>query len=285
MTYFATLPTDLFPLLFLYFSPPELIHILPQAERLSVFKSLFNSSIFWKTLWKRDVSSFVEASNTYQEYMNLFEKENYDSYLVALNWPKSDTNTWRIRPLIDYLTLHGYDILLYPILHNIYDCNAVISEAAYYGHIYIINKMIEKGVTYFDYAARSAIEGGHIDLFYFLFNKIPEKPNCQYYNKIMATAAEHGYKQIVELMLSKGASDYEYTMTMATYNNHIELVNLMLNLGANNYNKTLVISACRGHIDIVKLMLDLGANNYQEAIDDATQMGFNDIIELIKSYM
>ena len=52
------------------------------------------------------------------------------------------------------------------------------------------------------------------------------------------TAASNGYLNIVELMLEKGADDYNEAMTYAAASGHISIVELMLSHGANNFNSS-----------------------------------------------
>lgn len=286
MIYFLALPIDLFPSLFLYFSPTELAFSLHQIETISAFKSLFRSSIFWKTLWKRDISSFIEPfpliADIYAEYMTLFTGDMHERYRQALNWPPNNTETKDIREIIYYLTDKGYDILLYPILHNIYDCNWVISQAAWNAQLPIINKMIEKGVTYYDYAILCAIESGNIDIFHFLFEKNHAKNTIDFCNKIMSYAARYNYMNIIELMLQKGANAYDWALNSAVCGGNIDVVNLMLELGATDYNNALVNAVVHGNINCIKLMLDKGADDFERTLIHCTDPT---IMNLVKSYM
>ena len=64
----------------------------------------------------------------------------------------------------------------------------------------------------------------------------------------------------------------------------MNLIDLMLSLGATDYNSSMAGAAASGHIDIVDKMLKLGANNYQSAINEATFINRSDIVSLIQSY-
>ena len=48
------------------------------------------------------------------------------------------------------------------------------------------------------------------------------------YNERMVEAAQNGHLEIVQLMLDKGATDYDSVMNVAAQNGHLEIVQLML---------------------------------------------------------
>src|SRR5581483_8901604 len=72
--YFDLLPSELVDLLFLYFTSYELLIVLPEIEKLPNFSHLFSSKIFWKQLWRRDISLFLPVpENTYEKYIGIFQ--------------------------------------------------------------------------------------------------------------------------------------------------------------------------------------------------------------------
>ena len=52
----------------------------------------------------------------------------------------------------------------------------------------------------------------------------------------METAALNGHLNIVELMLEKGADDFNEAMAMAAISGQVHIVRLMLDCGADDYN-------------------------------------------------
>ena len=101
----------------------------------------------------------------------------------------------------------------------------------------------------------------------------------------MTNAARGGHLDIVRLMLSRGANNYNEAMTRAALRGHLEIVRLMLDQGADAYNEAMTSAALRGHLEIVRLMLDQGANNYNEAMTYAYLYRHINVVELIRERM
>ena len=84
LSYISCLPTELLAPLFLYFTSDELYHVLPQVEQLSEFNRLFTLQVFWKELWKRDVSSVVPVpSDPYRKYIEILEYMNESRFNIS----------------------------------------------------------------------------------------------------------------------------------------------------------------------------------------------------------
>ena len=81
-------------------------------------------------------------------------------------------------------------------------------------------------------------------------------------------------------MLELGVNNFNVTMVRAALRGHQNIVELMLEKGATNYNHAISISFY-GHESIVRLMLDRGANNYNGAITEAASQGHQNIVRLI----
>jgi len=87
--------------------------------------------------------------------------------------------------------------------------------------------------------------------------------------------------EIVKLMISKGANNWNGGMFSACHNNHTDIVQLMISKGANNLDWGL-FGACKGgHIDLVNMMLQKGANDWNLGLIGACQGGHLDIIKLM----
>ena len=85
----------------------------------------------------------------------------------------------------------------------------------------------------------------------------------------------------------------------------MNIVVLMISKGANDYNEAMIHAAGGGHMDsgyffefsfltkpqnlkiplLVKLMIDLGANNYDEAMKWAKSAEYMNIVNLLETYM
>jgi ankyrin repeat protein len=95
-------------------------------------------------------------------------------------------------------------------------------------------------------------------------------------------AAKYGYEKLAELMLKKGAADYNCAMHHAAENGYRDIVVLMLEKGASDYNWAMLNAAMGGHRDIVVLMLEKGATNYDLVIEIALEQDRMDIADLIQ---
>ncbi len=104
-----------------------------------------------------------------------------------------------------------------------------------------------------------------------LIRSIIRKYNSYDKDFIMINASRYGHMEIVELMLDKGADNYDEAMANAASGGHMEIVELMLRLGATDYNWAMTAAASGGHMEIVQLMLQKGATNYDEAIKIADE--------------
>jgi len=83
---------------------------------------------------------------------------------------------------------------------------------------------------------------------------------------------EIGHKEIVELLISKGANNWNEGLDGACFGGNKEIVELLISKGANNWNEALC-SACEGrNKEIAILMITKGATkswqtNYKEPLD------------------
>ena len=113
-------------------------------------------------------------------------------------------------------------------------------------------------------------------------------------NYVVPNAAREGSKEILEMILYFGRinthkpclclSDYTYhdwAMMMTAGEGHIDIVQMMLDRGATNYNDTMKKAAEGGHIKIVEMMLKKGADKYNDSIEAAIQGKHQEITELI----
>lgn len=267
--YFALLPTELLILLMLYFNSYELLVILPQLELLPEFLPIFSSSIFWRKIWRRDISSFVDPpDNAYEKYIEIFIQLNSLSRVTKFVY-------------IPYLASNGYDILLKPLLvgsRENYDI--AMKEAAQGGHIKLVDYTLTKGANNYNQTMSEAARDGHIDIV-----KLMIQNGATDYNQALVSAARGGHVDIVKLMLKKGANAYNRALTQgALYNVNIDIVNLLIEKGANDYNGALINGAFSGNFAVVKLMLEKGADAYRQAMINAMANNHIDIVNLLKLY-
>lgn len=264
--YLSRLPTDLFTPLFLNFSSDELLHIIPQLKGIWDF----NSKLFWKTIWRRDISSFTDPP--------IDSEQTWTNYQVIYNILRSNTDE-----KIKYLVTNGCDILVYPLMRNIHmkDCCYMMRYAAEAGHGTMVNRLIELGANNYNYALLAAVSAGRVNIVKLLISK-----GATNYNQALVSAASTGTIEIVKLMLELGATSYNAAMEYAAAGGQIKVVELMLHLGANNYNEVMCVAACSGNRDIIELMLQRLAGEaivYNSIIPELSKRGHIDCLKFILS--
>ena len=89
---------------------------------------------------------------------------------------------------------------------------------------------------------------------------------------------------IVQLLLDKGATNYNEGLKGAAEGGRMGIVHLLLDKGAAP-NKGLEGAAYGGHLDIVQLLLDKGATNLDSALKVAENYDYTECAELIRAAM
>ncbi len=120
-----------------------------------------------------------------------------------------------------------------------------------------------------------ACEGKHVELMLQCIDMGVE-PNYGF-----GDVAQSGDMYIVQLLLEKGATDYDSGLQGAAAGGHMDIVQLMLEKGATNYDLGLIRSAGDGHMDIVQLMIEKGATDYDSGLQGAAAGGHMDIVQLM----
>jgi len=64
---------------------------------------------------------------------------------------------------------------------------------------------------------------------------------------------------------------------------HMDIVQLMIQKGATQFNSSMYWAARGGHLNIVQLMIQKGADDFNSAINIATEEKHMDIINYLKS--
>ena len=113
----------------------------------------------------------------------------------------------------------------------------------------------------------------------------------QYKLTVLIMATHNGDKEIVQLLIEKGAdlnakdSEHRTALSYAIYNGHKEIVQLLLNKGADyDITKLLIIAIEEGHNDIVHFLLDKEPDsNIQRhlLLKPALSSGNNEIAQLL----
>lgn len=201
--YFDLLPSELLNLLLLTFNSTELLAIVPKLEKLHGFNHVLMSRTLWRTIWKRDISSFVEPpDNIYGKYQEIFQ-DLYQSFHKYIK--------------IEFLAENGYDQLLLPLLSDHYD--RAMDYAAKGGHIELVKLMLEKGAREYDWALNGAAAGGNIEIVKLMLGK-----GAHDYKRALSNAAAGGHIDIVKLMLEKGADNYALAIRYAKTQEIVDLI-------------------------------------------------------------
>lgn len=208
MSYLSIVPQDLVIPLFCYFSPREIIDIIHKCRNL---KLPYN---FWKTIWKRDISSFIEPP--------MAPNEAYEKYKEIIFW-KYTSDIDRLYTLAE----KGYDVLLYPLLLHVAHYESAIETAAKEGYTEMVKKLLESGKCKYTLIMRYAACKNYIELVKLVINSSADNNDFDY---TMAFSSKTGNMDLIELMLQHGAKSYFSTMRIATANNHRHIVKRMLEL-------------------------------------------------------
>ena len=86
--------------------------------------------------------------------------------------------------------------------------------------------------------------------------------NKYHYNpdKGLEEACLGGHRDLVDVMIEKGAHEWNWGLNRALFGGHRDLVDLMIIKGANDWNRGLSGACEGGHRDLVDLMILKGAD-------------------------
>lgn len=148
-----------------------------------------------------------------------------------------------------------------------------------------------------------ACKSDNIPVVIFIIHRIirPRTFGCLYLNEIlnknyymestvcwdncMTYACKYGYLDIAELMITKGATDFDKGLETACYNNQYEIAKLMLVKGAMNKESCFTHACSRNYIEIAKLIVMHGysVDDADTCLECACSCGNLEIVELIFS--
>ena len=126
------------------------------------------------------------------------------------------------------------------------------------------------------------------------YNQVPFKDNDLYgsgdYHLIVKlkrkyislhTACRSGNIDVANLMISRGANDWNGGLSGACKGGHLELAKLMISKGANNWNWGLRGACEGGHLELAKLMISHGANDWNWGLRGACGGGHLELVNLM----
>ena len=183
------------------------------------------------------------------------------------------------------------ELILAGIFDGIYKDNIPLVHAIYLRDYDLVKRLVEKGITralFTDNTNQIMMAGeiGHSDIIKLLLDVRPQdinhKDNCG--ATALTYAAFHGHKEIVELLLNKGANidnkdnNGSTALTKVAFHGHKEIVKLLLDKGPNINEKdndgstALTKAAFHGHKEIVELLLDRGVDTNEKDNDGSTAL-------------
>jgi hypothetical protein len=127
-----------------------------------------------------------------------------------------------------------------------------------------------------NYGLHGACEGGPLELVDILIEK-----GATDWNNGLRGACKGGDPEIVRLMMERGADDWGDGVYKACQEGHLELVKLMIEKCANCWNYGLQGACEGGHLELVKLMIEKGANDWNRGLYTACRGGDFDIVKLM----
>lgn len=203
------------------------------------------------------------------------------------------------------------DFALVKSLTGIQNWNSGLCGACKGGHLDIVKFAILKGADDWQTAFLDACVGGNLDVVKLVIFESENTKDNQLVldlNRGFYYACTHGSSnmQMINLLISKGANNWNYGLAGACNGVDMDLVQLMISKGANDWNLGLA-EVCDGKyksdksdksdrsdksdkilqnttgLDIVRLMISKGANNLEFAVSSARFGGNLEILKLMIS--
>lgn len=136
---------------------------------INVFEKLFSGKIFWRQLWKRDISSFIlppETNVSFQEYISIY------------NQVKTIT-MYDVTKCIIYFAENGYDTLIYKLMDGLLSNEYtviipyVLAYAAKNGHKSMVFSVLKNQLSKsdYDFALRAAASGNQLEMMQLMLDK------------------------------------------------------------------------------------------------------------------
>lgn len=182
----------------LHIDKHQLVSLLP---KLDDFNRLFSSTMFWKKIWRRDISSYVEVpSDPYRKYVDIIADLFYIKSLIG----------------------NGYDQAVYASLKNQNDYNFTLVIASAEGQTPIVKYVLSKGANHLNTALSYAVRYNYTDIVNLLIDA-----GATDFNNALVNAAEAGNMELVKKFLKLGANNYAEAIVGAQYGNNQEVISVI----------------------------------------------------------
>lgn len=161
-----------------------------------------------------------------------------------------------------------------------YFCQEGLQYACANGHLKLVQLMISQNANIrFDAPFQAACENGHFEIVKWVVEHGIYN-NVIGFNNGLSSAFLLGHTQIAQLLIEKGANNYNQILTNACMNGRINLAKLMIDYGADNFNYGLQMACITNNLQIAKLMIEHDAN-VNESVYETTNLH---IIRLLCEY-
>jgi hypothetical protein len=144
------------------------------------------------------------------------------------------------------------------------ELNNALHAACKRGDELLARQLIAAGATQIYSTFTGACEGGNLALVMFLIEMRGDHPfdwDAGLYN-----ACNKGHRELMSLMLLKGATDFNTALAGACEGGHLDLAQMMLDKGATDYELGLWAAAVGEKPLLAKFMIEMGATDFSALI-------------------
>lgn len=171
------------------------------------------------------------------------------------------------------------DVIQLLLQHGAADYTRGLNAACQYGHPEAAQLMLDKGAS-IDHGFAYACRYGQLPMVHFLIQKGADCLNG-YVNAGLVNACLGHHMDIVQFMLSKGATNYDKALWAASKGGFMDLAELMLDKGATKVNEAFSAACRSGHAAIARLLLTKGAACIASTLTHACTNGHTEIVRLL----
>ena len=157
------------------------------------------------------------------------------------------------------------------------DLNKAFQMAAAYGHVEVLQFLMDLGDDRIDPSARDnrafrwAAENGHVEVLQFLMDLEDERidPSVNN-NQAFRMTAEKGHVEVLQFLTDLGderidpSAEDNYAFRWAAVKGHVEVLQFLMDLGDDRidpsagYNYSFRRAAADGHVEVLQFLMDLG---------------------------
>ena len=212
-------------------------------------------AIFGNTEPCKDLLENVSSLALYCEYIKA------DPLILAAFWGHDEL----VKILIDFWErMHESMPLATPLTEGItmYKNRALIAAASN-GHIAIAKTLVSHGAA---------------------LNNVDLEEYHEHTSPALAQAIQGGHKEMVEFLLSIGASIDRYSLNWAAYYGYVELVELLLSKGVQVHDYLFESAIKNGHVEVIKALMNHGASIPATSLCTAVTEGQKEVVEFLLAH-